>query len=135
MILPEVCDRMCKGELQEDIAAQLGFTRANIWHWTAGPGAKPEHASMYARAKEIQAHALGEEAMRVARTATNDNANGIRVHVDTIKWYTSKLAPKLYGEKIQVEHSAIDYNTLSDSELRLIAEGKTPPRLLGPGTP
>lgn len=134
VIVPEVCERMCTGELQEDIAKELGFTRAMIWHWTAGPKALPEHACMYARAKEIQAHAFGEEAMRVARLATNDNANGVRVHVDTIKWYTSKLAPRLYGEKLQIEHSAIDVKSLSDEELQLLADGKPIQRLLGPGS-
>lgn len=38
-------------------------------------------------------------------TTTKDTVDRDRLHVDTLKWYLSKLAPKRYGDKIQVEHS------------------------------
>ena len=36
---------------------------------------------------------------------TKDAVERSRLHVDTLKWYLSKLAPKRYGDRIAVEHS------------------------------
>ena len=38
-------------------------------------------------------------------TTIGDAIDRSRLHVDTLKWYLSKLAPKRYGERLAVEHS------------------------------
>jgi hypothetical protein len=38
-------------------------------------------------------------------STSGDAVDRSKLHVDTLKWYLSKLAPKRYGDKIQVEHS------------------------------
>ena len=57
---------------------------------------------MYARARVDQAHAIAEDAMVVADTANADNAQAVRVRVDTRKWLASKIAPRHYGDKMDV---------------------------------
>jgi hypothetical protein len=81
-----------------------------------------EFSHQYARAKEEAADALAEEILDIADDGANDwietndpdnpgyKANGehiqrSRLRVDTRKWYASKLKPKKYGEKIDVDHS------------------------------
>lgn len=130
-IMPELCEMISRGMLVREAAALLNVSTVSIRRW----GASEEWRTAYTRAREDQAHAMAEEVWALAKTATPENYNAIRVQVDTAKWLTSKIAPRLFGEKIQVEHSAMDYNSLSDDELRQVAAGKTPQRLLGPGTP
>lgn len=36
---------------------------------------------------------------------SGDAVDRSRLHVDTLKWYLSKLAPKRYGDRLNVEHS------------------------------
>lgn len=80
----------------------------------------------YVKAKRDQADYMVEECLDIADDGTNDtitktNKNGeeyevansewvqrSRLRVDTRKWYASKLAPKLYGEKITQEITGKD---------------------------
>ena len=61
---------------------------------------------MYARAREDQADTLADEVVSIARQATSEDAAAVRVHLDAVKWYASKMAPKTYGDKHEVTHGA-----------------------------
>lgn len=82
----------------------------------------PEFRSLYAQAKCEQIEFLTEEILDIADDATNDwmqiydkdneciayKLNGehiqrSKVRIDTRKWLASKLAPKIYGDRQQVE--------------------------------
>ena len=85
-------------------------------------------AEQYARAKRQQAEFLAEELLEISDDGSNDwmesnardnpgwVANGehlqrSKLRVDTRKWLMSKLLPKKYGEKAEVEHSGtVDHN-------------------------
>jgi hypothetical protein len=72
----------------------------------------------YARAREIQADLLADEIIRIAKTprkairtatkewgievTTGDAVDRSRLMVDAYKWKASKLAPKKYGDKVDV---------------------------------
>lgn len=76
----------------------------------------PAYAEQYARAKEIQAHLMAEEILSIADDGTNDtylNKKGdevvnedvisrSRLRVDSRKWLLSKMLPKVYGEKLEL---------------------------------
>lgn len=98
--------------------------------------------SQYARARELQADVLFEDALEIADNGTNDwmsqndpdnpgyRMNGehvqrSRLRVDTRKWAASKLAPKKYADKLDIEHSGegmtlevIDYRQASPRDYR-----------------
>ena len=76
----------------------------------------------YARAKEQQADFLAEEILEIADDGTNDYmtiqkgdqsynvedkevTNRSRLRVDARKWIASKLKPKKYAEKVDLNHS------------------------------
>jgi len=76
----------------------------------------------YARAREIQADTLFDECLDIADDSTGDRkvvgrdgeerevmdsefAQRSRIRIDTRKWMAGKLRPKVYGDKIDVEHS------------------------------
>ncbi len=76
-----------------------------------------EFAGMYARAKQRQVELLVDEIITISDDSSEDDSvdldgnmfvNNVRVtraklRIDTRKWLAAKLAPRLYGDKIQTE--------------------------------
>jgi hypothetical protein len=83
----------------------------------------PEFSQQYDKAKAESADSLAEEILDIADDGTNDwmERNGkdgekqtvfntehvqrSRLRVDARKWIASKLKPKKYGDKTEVEHT------------------------------
>ena len=63
-----------------------------------------EFAKQYARARETQAEHWADELVDLADKA--EDAQLARLQIDTRKWVASKLLPKKYGERQQIEHSS-----------------------------
>lgn len=93
-------------------------TGATLFKWMRE---NPEFLSQYERAKQESADAFAEEMADIADDATNDwmakndpNNPGFqfngehvqrsRLRIDTRKWLASKLKPKKYGEKVDLNH-------------------------------
>lgn len=93
-------------------------------------------ADQYARARNRGLDVMADQALEVSATSvegkqtkrslltgtevtTRDAVDRSRLHVDTLKWYLSKLAPKRYGDRLALEH-------VTDASLaeRLIAARK-----------
>lgn len=94
---------------------------------------KPSFSAKYAKAKQQQIEWLVEEALTVARTDDHDTIvteddvkcnhewiNRSRLHVDTIKWLASKLAPKIYGDEKQLNLE--EQNAQLKEEMRVLRE-------------
>lgn len=73
---------------------------ATVWRWLDRDEA---FRAQYARAREIQAHAIAEQAVQDAETAGDPQLG--RLAYDARKWFASKVAPKVYGEKTTTEHT------------------------------
>lgn len=92
----------------------------------------PSLGESYARAKMLQIGVLVESLFSEIDNAENDfyednhgkkyvnhaHINRVRLKVDTIKWLAGKLAPKIYGDKLQLEK--LDNN--ADPELLRVKE-------------
>jgi hypothetical protein len=61
-----------------------------------------EFSTQYARAREEQADAMDDEILDTARSTTNENAQAARVQIDAFKWRAARLAPKKYGDKLDI---------------------------------
>lgn len=86
-----------------------------IWKWRYR---HQEFADKYNNAKARQAELMVEDILNIADDGLNDTYidedGNVRVHadviarsrlrVDTRKWYASKLAPKIYGDKQEHTH-------------------------------
>jgi hypothetical protein len=59
----------------------------------------------YAHAREKQGAYLAAEIVEIADAASNEEYQRARLRVDARKWYASKLAPKVYGERVSTELS------------------------------
>jgi hypothetical protein len=95
-----VCARISTGELVGDVCADIGVTPWAITNWAA----QEPFAPLYARARERQAHAIAEKAYREAEAAHGDSASvqAARLRFDAGRWLASKIAPKVYGDKLDV---------------------------------
>lgn len=65
-----------------------------------------DFATRYTGAREAQAEILAGEAMDIADAATAETVAQARLQIDTRKWLAGKLAPKVYGERI--DHTSSD---------------------------
>ena len=74
---------------------------ASIFLWL---GKYPEFSEQYTRAREAQAETHADRIVEIADDGTLD-PNHKRIMVDARKWVASKLKPKRYGDKAEVEHS------------------------------
>jgi hypothetical protein len=129
----EIADRIC-----EKIADGLSLrsicldeempNKATVFRWLA---AKKEFSDQYARAREAQADTLADEMLDIADDGDNDwmerkvggasvgwqeNGEAIgrsRLRLDTRKWIASKLKPKKYGEKVDMQHTGPDGGPVS----------------------
>ena len=101
-IMRRVCERISNGALVVHAAKAEGITAWTVRSWAA---LTPELSTLYARAREDQAHAIAEEAITLAdsvRGGTSEEVQAVRLAVDTRKWMASKIAPRHYGEKFDM---------------------------------
>lgn len=108
-----ICSEIASGEKITDIclAESMPSPRA-IYAWLAK---YPEFQQQYARAQLDRTHAMAEEVLEIAdesgfdahivdgRAVVNGDAiQRARLRVDTRKWLMSKMAPKKYGDKLEL---------------------------------
>lgn len=123
-----ICERMAKGESLRSICRDDGMpAESTVRLWAIdNRGADAEgnggFAAQYARAREAQMDALAEDILDIADDSRNDirvDQDGkevvdhelvqrSRLRVDSRKWLMSKIAPKRYGDKVELEHSGKD---------------------------
>lgn len=101
-----------KAEAQEAICREMALGRSliKICEDPGMPGYstvlawRSEDATfqeMYARAREEQADWHAEQILLIADT--EEDPNKARVRIDARKWAASKLRPKVYGDRINVD--------------------------------
>lgn len=119
-----ICERMCEGESLRKICAEPGMpTRAAVCRWL-GDEKNERFRDQYARAREAQADKYADELVDIADEGKSEDANIIRLRMDARKWAASKLAPKKYGERVDLNHGGQPDNPMrSVTEIALTAPG------------
>jgi hypothetical protein len=114
-IADEICERLSKGESLRSICATSRDDfmpgRSTVNRWLAENEA---FRDQYARAREAQADHFVDEIIEIAdqpnvvRGADGEvvesDPQRDRLRIDARKWVASKLAPKKYGDKLDVNH-------------------------------
>ncbi len=111
-----ICERIAGGESLRAIceSASMPSTRT-VYNWLAD-GERAGFLRQYARAREAQADALFDQILAIADDGRNDtqktddgkvivdhdHIQRSRLRVDARKWMAGKLAPKKYGDKVQM---------------------------------
>ena len=138
-----ICTRIAEGFTLRQIARELGCTDSAITHWYAED---PVFAQRYARAKEAQAERFAEEIIEISDDGSNDwmqrelesgaivdvpdheHINRSKLRVDSRRWLMAKMAPKRWGEKMQVDVNQMnDPAALAYDQLVAVAQGRLHP--------
>lgn len=127
----EICARIAGAESMRRVCEDEAMPdRVTVFRWLR---THDEFRNQYARAKEESADAMMEEILDIADDGTNDwmevfdkdgesvgwKLNGEHVQrsklrIDSRKWLMSKMKPKKYGEKLEVESTAKAEMVLAD---------------------
>jgi hypothetical protein len=100
-IVRRICERMADGlTVKEALGAEF-ISRPTLWRWLQEDETLLE---LFRDARIWQAHAMAEDVVDIADGATAETANAVRLSVDSRKWLASKIAAKLYGERVEVQH-------------------------------
>jgi hypothetical protein len=126
-----ICARIAEGETLTAICAADGMPdRVTVWRWTE---ANESFRNAYARAKEARVERMADEILHIADDATadirttDDGAEVVdhehiqrsKLRVDTRKWLLAKLAPKKYGERVDLNHAGGVSVTIAQSDADL----------------
>ncbi len=111
-----ILKRIAEGQSLKSICDTKGMpSRETVYTWLAKDA---EFLDKYARAREDQADFYADEIIDIADT--EPDSNKARVRIDARKWKASKLQPKKYGDKIDVNHSGtIEHLTDEQLESRI----------------
>lgn len=91
--------------------------RGTIVRWVV---AHEDFAAKYARARETQADLMDDLILDVANACTSDTAAADRVKLSAYQWRAAKLAPKKYGDKLDLSGNMTvthQLSQLTDEEL------------------
>jgi len=116
-----ICERMPAGESVRKIcrdAAMPSFRTVMSWaHDQTQVVYKEGFPEQYQAALRSMAQNMFDELLEIADEEKRD-AQRSRLMVDTRKWYLSKCLPKVFGDKLNLDHSSeIGLRSISDEEL------------------
>ena len=116
-----ICGRLADGESLRSICETDDMpARSTVYAWLTDD--VDGFSDRYARARTIQAETIADELIEIADDNSRDVRVGLdgretpdfdhiarsRLRVDTRKWLLSKMLPKQYGEKTQMELTGKD---------------------------
>lgn len=100
----EIIRRMCEGESLRSICRTPNYpAHSTVILWT---NTDAEFADQYARAREERADVyfdrLDDVSDDAIKAETAVEVAGLRLKADNIKWQLAKMAPKRYGDKLEL---------------------------------
>ncbi|MER9574889.1 terminase small subunit protein [Mesorhizobium sp. M0400] len=131
-VASRILEKLVEGSsLRKTCAAEDMPAASTVFLWLSR---HPEFSERYTRAREAQAEAMAEDTLDIADDGTNDfkkttNADGStddvfnsehvqrsKLRVDTRKWLMAKMAPKKYGDKLDL-NVAGSLQTMSEEDI------------------
>jgi hypothetical protein len=100
-IADKLCEAIIEGAALYRVCEKPGFPgERTVYQWLEK---HPEFAQQYARARELQQDRAADEIIEIADNELDPNK--ARIRVDARKWRASKLAPKKYGDRVDMNLS------------------------------
>lgn len=118
-IADAICEALADGRSLRSICSAPDMPdKATVFRWL-GDEKHSSFRDRYARAREAQADSLFDDILDIADETKHDTVKGAngddipnsewitrsRLRIDARKWMAGKLRPKVYGDKIELEHS------------------------------
>lgn len=130
----EICERIADGESLRSICKEESKpNKATVFRWL---NANQDFSDQYTRAREEQAESFADEIVAIADDGKRDyvfddgkfgvdtdHISRARLRVEARKWVASKLKPKRYGDKLDLNHGgSINTNVTSElTEAQIVA--------------
>ena len=102
-IKEDICAEIAKGQSLIKVCKIKGMPNPKtVYQWL-----KEDEifCNDYARAREERAERHFEECLEIADSATSENVQSAKLQIDTRKWMLGKMAPKTYGDKVDLVSS------------------------------
>lgn len=123
----KICEKISGGLSLRAICAEPGMpARGTVYRWLIE---NADFQDQYTRAREKQADYFAEEIIEIADSAEAESAavSKAKLQIDARKWAASKIAPKKYGDKQEIDVKSSDGSMtpavrLNAEEFRKIAE-------------
>ena len=125
-IADHICERIADGVTLRQICRDLGIKWRTVYEWLE---THPDFLAAYARARDIGADAIAEEALEIADTLSigeeyEDDGSRVKVRrsdmlghrklqVETRLKLLAKWNPKKYGDRVDLHHGGQAENPLS----------------------
>lgn len=129
----QICERLAEGESLRQILRDEGMPSISmLFRWLND---RKSFRDQYEHARDIQADVMADEITdiaddgsndwmeretekgRVSRVVDHEHVQRSRLRVDTRKWIASKLKPKKYGDKLEIDNKS-SLDDLTDDQLR-----------------
>jgi len=133
--LAELCEWV---EMRGSEGHLMAFTRAKGFAYTTTRDwidAEPSRCMAYAKARERRADVIAEELVAIADAEPGRTVTGAvdpaavahqRLRVETRRWAVSKLAPRRYGDKVEID-AKVHGDPIADLVRRIHAGGSCLP--------
>lgn len=125
--IPAILTAMSEGESLRKACEANDVAISSFMRWVDEDRELSEHyAQARARLLDARAEELEDIGERAAAAESAVEVAGLRLLSDNRKWLLSKLAPKKYGDKLDLNHSgsiARPATDLTDEDLAVIATG------------
>ena len=118
-IAEEICTRLVNGEYLIHICADSHIpSMSTVGAWAID---HPDFSAMYARAREIRAELDIDEIKALSDNTglTKEEIDKARLQIDTRKWAAAKRRPRVYGDKLDLNHSGGITVQITEREAKL----------------
>jgi hypothetical protein len=96
-----ICRELAEGRSMVELTMRPNMpAQSTVYLWLEK---HPEFSEMYTRARERQAHTIADRAAHMALHGAADPQSAA-VQLNAIKWMAARLAPKHYGDKLDLNH-------------------------------
>lgn len=100
-IADEIVRRMIEGENLTQICRDAHIPpRVTIYSWF---DRNPEFYARCARAREALADYLVDNIEQMAKTATKETLEQVKLEISVAQWRAMKVAPRMYGDRMRAE--------------------------------
>jgi DNA-binding CsgD family transcriptional regulator len=111
MLGKAICELMCDGKSTRQASEQMGVSICTFMNWVdANPALSIQYAHARARLIDAKVESMEEIADEAMKSENAARIAGARLLIDTIKWTSSKLASKKYGDRLEIDQKT----TLTD---------------------
>lgn len=128
--MAQVFEAFGRGASVAQLAAQLEVPSSTLYLWLN----HPSRAADYARAREIRAEFYAEEVLRVSQGLPRRNHKGDvdtgdvalrRLQADSLRWLASKMNPRRYGERVEVD-ATVKHDVVGELKEHLSRRSRLP---------